>query len=304
DLTGADSTTEYFFLRVKSYPKNYENPIVLRRVSLDTAAKTTNIVLSVRNPSITRTLDVVDVVDEVPSPLAATENDVLFQDVIGSYLSDAPLTLAWRFLQLEPEGKRSVTYQLKTLSDDYSVYGAWTTKQVTTSRKMQLADLVTITDFRLPTLAPGSKGPASFSVFYGGLAPMQIMASLALSPEFTANPRTISNVVLAPRTTQQFDFEVTANADAAAGGYSARAVVAAMSEEVSTTMSLMVIPITFTLSQAMLGGVVALFVLLAFVALIYWRRSASEKRFYSKDRVLYANSLRRIVFGDEKTEKP
>ncbi len=286
---------EYLFLRVKSYPKNYENPIVLRRIVLDTDAKTTNVALSVRNPSL-KTIDVIDVIDAIPSPLAATQNDVVFLDKIGSYLSQNPLTLLWRLTSMEPQEKGAITYSLDMLSDDYSVYGTWYTKQISTSRNVLLSNLVTITDFSIQSMKlPATKSKAGFRVFYGGLAPLQVSAAISVPSGFKVNPQTISNVVLAPRTPQEFEFEITADDGVNPGAYSTRAVIMSLNEQVSLAGTILVLPSDFAVGTAVLALVL---IALAAAAFLFWRKK--RESYYNRNRFTYGQSLRRIVFGEEK----
>jgi hypothetical protein len=299
--TGEEVTTEYFFLRVKRYPSDYANPIVLRRVSLDLQANSTNVVLSVRNPSA-NAISVVDVIDAIPSPLAATQNDIVFLDKIGSYLSTEPLTLVWRLTNMEPQERSVITYDIKLLSDDYSVYGTWWTKQVATSPKVRLSDLVTITDFNIQSLTPGGTSKASFTAFYGGLAPLEITAFLVLSPGLKPHPQTISHVILPPHSAAQFEFEVTADEKIAVGSYAARAAVTAMNEEVSSISAVMILPSGFEggLNYFLIIAVVITVVLATVIAWFVRRRRG--KPFYDRERVNYATSLRKIIVeeGEEK----
>ncbi|MEM0475763.1 MAG: hypothetical protein QW343_03140 [Candidatus Norongarragalinales archaeon] len=295
EITQDEIATEFFFLRVKNYPKNYENPFVMRRISLDLKTNSSDIVLSVRNPS-KRVIDVIDVLDAIPSPLAATQNDVLFLDKIGSFLSFEPLTLAWRLTNVEPEEKSVLSYSVKTLSRDYSVYGTWYAKQIATTRQVRLSDLVTITEFNIQNIEAGGRSKASFTVFYGGLAPILVTASLALPAQFKSTPQSFANVVLAPRTTQEFDFQIEADERTDLGAYSARAIVNALNDEVVSVGAIMVLPRGFALA---FSPYLVLALLAAIIILALFVQCRREKTFYNRERIAYGNSLRRIIFGKE-----
>jgi hypothetical protein len=117
----------YFVVRVKSYPDNYAAPEFYRKVDLDFINNKSSISVTVKNDAKPHTR--VDVYENIPKEIADNVNKVDFTTSPASIVQADP-TVMFSMNDLLPEEKRSISYVVNNVIDQYEPYVYWPIEQV------------------------------------------------------------------------------------------------------------------------------------------------------------------------------
>jgi len=201
-------TIEYMVLRVKSFPREYPYPVVLRHIRIDRLARETTVALNVRNLG-TKAIPVVNVYESIPTLMDVTSQDIRFLDKPGEIIQERPLKVRWEFLNLNPNEIAYATYVLPLVLPTYSTYVDWQTDQVAvTQEKLRLLEFVEVKGLFAPELFEGEEGEVAVDVFYSGIQPLHVQAALEVPVDFELQPLEIQKPLL-PRGITRFGFRVT-----------------------------------------------------------------------------------------------
>jgi len=203
--TDSGVASEFMAIRVKS---KSQSPIVTKTIFLDRNQRSTLVKIQVENPSdflIPKVL----VEEEIPQALATDENKLRFLDKPGTITNAAPLTVSWTFTDILPKETATISYQINTLLGEYSTYAYWPIKQVVIPAEITFESLVRLVELHAPTFAPGEEKEITVRIYYTGLEPLPISASLSLPESFQINPITIERT-LQPASFSNFVFKVKA----------------------------------------------------------------------------------------------
>ncbi|VVB67987.1 Uncharacterised protein [Candidatus Norongarragalina meridionalis] len=200
-------TVDYIILRVKEVPAGYQNPVTSKTVYVDDNSGTTQVRLSVFNPS-RKTVERIRIFDTVPSSIATDPSQITFSEKVGVVASPAPLELAWEFTQLQPNERVTVAYVINSMLTDYSSY-ATSSVQTATFNTEKARGLLQVQEFRIPVMQVGKTSQVTAVLFYGGMDSATVTASLELPISgFKVEPDS-RQLFLVPRTTTRVTFDVT-----------------------------------------------------------------------------------------------
>ncbi|MEM4255271.1 MAG: hypothetical protein QXR53_02990 [Candidatus Norongarragalinales archaeon] len=203
--TDSGVASEFMAIRVK--PK-IQSPIATKTIFLDRNQRFTLVKIQVENPS-DQLIPKVLVEEEIPRALATEESKLRFLDKPGVVTNDAPLSVAWTFSDILPQETDTISYQINTLLGEYSTYAYWPIKQVVIPDEVSFESLVRLVELHSPTFAPGEEKEVTARIYYTGLDPLPISASLSLPESFQVTPSAIERT-LQPASFQNFVFKVKA----------------------------------------------------------------------------------------------
>ncbi len=201
-------STEFMIVRVKSYPRNYPYPVLLRSVRLDRLAHETTVALNIHNLG-TKPIPVIVVKEELPEGIEVEKDGIEFLDKPGSVTSTRPVQIEWKFTELQPNEIGYATYSLPVVLEEYSEYVYWVNTQTSVPQKEStLLELIEIKQIFVPDLFEGEPGEVTADLFYAGLQPADVSASLEAPLDFAVEPQTAFGT-LAPRGVTRIKFSVT-----------------------------------------------------------------------------------------------
>ncbi|MBI5253551.1 MAG: hypothetical protein HY930_04030, partial [Euryarchaeota archaeon] len=217
NLEGDTPAENFFFLRVKSYPSEYEKPAVTRIVEIDRSESKTLVSIKVENSG--RFVDALEVVENIPEELAHTADQINFTAPPPEILEPDPV-VKWVFGNLEQYETRRVSYEVPKVLDEYSPYVYWPVGQVNIFyvKKKDLAVPLRVQEINIPTLIPGRAGNISVNLMNFETMPLTITAKFELPAGWSLYPEEITTS-LPPRTLSTLNFAVTPSSDTAPGAY-------------------------------------------------------------------------------------
>ncbi|MEW6328601.1 MAG: NEW3 domain-containing protein [Candidatus Micrarchaeota archaeon] len=296
--------SDYMVLRVKSYEEGYAKPVVLKSVRVDDAAEETLISLDIKNPSQNR-IKVLTVKETIP-PDFGGDAEVSFKDKRGMITEvDGARVVSWEFSDVAPGEEVHVSYSVSGVLNDYATYAGWHVRQVSVSERINIADLVRISDLTAQRITAGKEGEVKASIIYTGTDSLSANVMLEVPGGFEVDPGTISTALI-PRGQVNMKFRVKVPETESAGTHLIRLVVFGDKFQVSETSTLIIEKVRAEPPQPFLTlpalrmehalvFVVVFVVVLGVLAAI--RRRGRGPRF-EIERLKYLRNIKRTITGE------
>jgi len=187
------SSQDFLALRVKNYPESYDKPIATKTIKINEEEKKTEVSIDVKNPSKNR-MKLVTLEEKIPSPFAS--ESVEFMDKQGSLSElEGEKFIAWEFSDLAPLEVAHLSYTLGDFLTEYSTYVNWHISQITTTEKIELADLIKIIDITTQ-VHDVEFADVTASVLYIGVEPINVTMLLEVPEGFRVEPTTVTALLL------------------------------------------------------------------------------------------------------------
>lgn len=301
-MAGGTSTEDFLALRVKNYPGNYEEPIATKTITIDQENQQTTVSIDIKNPS-QNTMKYVALEEEIP--LAFDGESIQFLDKPGTISEvDGSRFVTWEFEDLAPQEEVHFSYTISGILTDYSTYDNWYIYQITTTEKIQLADLVKIEDLTTTVAPDGASANVTASVLYAGVSPINVTMLLEAPEGFGVKPTTITTTLI-PAAMEYAEFSLTIPQTSEETHLLQFVVLGDNFSVYSTTPIVVTKPATTPsfsiLSVLSLEQVVAVSSFIAAVvvvsALSYRRIRTGSKSEYSQERLDYMKSIKKMVTG-------
>ena len=117
----------FFILRVRQFTPGQEQPIITRIVDIDRELGKTKVELIVNNPE--KNYTAVEVIENIPKELANTSDLIEFATPPTEILRKDPL-VQWSFLNLLAGEKRTISYSVSKILEEFTKYIYWPLEQV------------------------------------------------------------------------------------------------------------------------------------------------------------------------------
>ena len=296
--------SDYMVLRVKSYEEGHAKPVVLKTVRIDESAGETQVFLDVKNPSQNR-IKVLTVKETILEDFGG-DADISFKDKKGTLTEvDGARVVSWEFSDVAPGEEVHVSYSVSGVLSDYAAYAGWYVRQIAVSERINLADLVQITDISTQKMSTGGEAEVRASIIYLGVDRMNANIVLEVPSGFEVDPGMISTMLI-PRGKVNVKFKVRAPETESAGTRLVRLVVFGDTFQVSETSTLIIEKERGTPAQPFLTlpsvrieyvllFVVVFLIVLGVLAAI--KRRGGRPRF-EIERLKYLRNIKRAAVGE------
>jgi len=191
---GGANSTDFLALRVKGYPKDYDQPIALKTIRINEKESKTMVSIDLTNPS-QNNMGVVQLQERIPS--SVTDEQIEFLDKQGKISEvNGAKVITWEFNNIHPKETFYISYNIKDFLTDYSTYMNWHISQILVTEKQSTAELVKILDLTSSAIDENGQGQVTASVLYVGNDPMQVTILLEAPSDFTVEPATLTKVLI------------------------------------------------------------------------------------------------------------
>lgn len=205
DATGEANSTDFLALRVKDYPKDYNQPIALKTISIDEGAKETIVSIDVKNPS-NDIMNVIQLQERIP--YSVNDEQIEFLDKHGKITTlNGEKTIVWEFTNVHPKETFHISYNIKNFLTDYSTYMNWHILQILVTSQQSSADLVKILELTSTIINRSGSGEVSASVLYVGNDPEEVTILLEVPQGFNVEPNTITRTLI-PKAVTSVNFKL------------------------------------------------------------------------------------------------
>ncbi len=296
--------SDYMVLRVKSYEEGHAKPVVLKSVSIDETTGETLVSLDVKNPSQNR-IKVLTVKETILDDFGRNA-EVSFKDKRGVMTEvDGARVVSWDFSDVAPGEEVHISYSVSGVLNDYAEYAGWHVRQIAVSERVNLADLVQISDLTTQKMVAGNEGDVKASITYLGTDRLNANIVLEVPSGFEVDPATISTDLI-PRGKINVKFRIKVPETEGAGTRLVRLVVFGDTFQVSDTGTLIIekareeAPQPFLTLPGIKAEHALLFVVvfvIVFGVLARLRRRRGGPRF-EVERLKYLRNIKRTVVGE------
>jgi hypothetical protein len=217
-LKNANVEAENFFVvRVRHVPADYDKPIVSRQVDIDMENGKTNVDIVVSNPY--REFERIDVVESIPKELANSTEYVDFVTKPNEVVRKDPIVM-WSITGMAVGDTRTISYSVQKVLDEFTPYIYWPLRQLNIISPVAPSSLK-LTGFTLPYFTAGTSSAISFKVKNMDTAQHNFTLEMELPVGWKMEPEMIKETI-GPGEEKEFKMIVTPAADATAGRYMAR----------------------------------------------------------------------------------
>jgi hypothetical protein len=208
---------DFFVLRIRLVPADYDKPIVTRQVIIDKEVGKTDVNIIVSNPY--RNYTRVDVTEDIPKELANSTDYVTFGTAPTEVLRKDPIIM-WSITGMAAGDTRNISYSVAKVLEEYTPYIYWPLRQLDVISPTAPSTLK-LTGFTLPYFTPGTSSAISFKVKNMDTAQHNFTLEMELPVDWKMEPEMIKETI-GPGGEREFKMIVTPAADAKAGRYMVR----------------------------------------------------------------------------------
>jgi len=292
-------SSDFMTVRVRNAGGERPTPIVLKTIDVDRVNGKTMVNIELRNPTQKK---IERIIYEEAVPEGLEDDQITFVNKLGKIKQvEGRKTLQWEVPELLSNERIEISYTIDGVLDEYSPYVNWYAYGLEISSRINLADVVQIIDLKSTTMEAGGTGQVTATVLYVGEEPMHVTMSLEAPAGFTVEPNYLT-VNLQPRNTFTIRFDVGVPENVQESQL-VRFLLYTDDGQVSARLPIVIMPTMTTPAQAAaltikpmdvaIGGLLA--IALIFAYMFYRRREEGGGVSFSKERLDYARSLKRLV---------
>ncbi len=209
----------FFILRVKSIPPDYDKPIVSRFVTIDRESKKTNVDIVVSNQY--REFDRIDVIESIPKDIATSTEFVNFKTLPTEIVRKDPIVL-WSILGMEKGEEKTISYSVSKILDEFTQYVYWPLKQLNLV-SASVPKNFRLVNFNMPRFYPGKTSTIYFIVQNPDTVPHNFTFSMEVPPSWRIEPSSIEETIEAGEE-RELHVQVSVPPEESAGKYMIRTV--------------------------------------------------------------------------------
>jgi parallel beta-helix repeat protein len=243
----------FFFVRVRQVPADYDKPIVTRQVSIDRESNQTSVDIVVSNPY--RGFERIDVVESIPKELANSTEYVDFVTKPSEIVRKDPIVM-WSITGMAAGDTRTISYSMKKVLDEFTPYIYWPLRQLNVISPTAPSTMK-LTGFALPYFTPGTASTLTFKVKNTDTVAHNFTFEMELPIGWKMQPESIKHP-MGPGGEEEFKITVIPPMDAAVGRSMVRAAFGwdgtYVVKEYAAEVNVFVIPL-------LLAAVLAMFVM-------------------------------------------
>jgi hypothetical protein len=154
------TSNTFFILRVRP-SATFDRPVFYRNVEIDRNQNKTNIQILVENPS-QNNYDAIEVVENIPKTLSGSSDEIQFNTEPSEIIIKDPL-VQWRMLNFSSNESRTISFTIKKVVEDFSVYIFNPLEQVNLIKET-IPRGIRITNFYQPELVQGESSAFEFEL--------------------------------------------------------------------------------------------------------------------------------------------
>lgn len=192
-----------------------DRPYMAREAQIDLKRNKTIITLTVENKA-NRKASYLQIYEEINKKLAFDTKSINFVTQPAKIIKDDPL-IRWDFEELLPNERRTITYELDTVSTDYRDFTNWPSPQLVYGFDIP-SERITLTNVEIPIIYRGEEKKISFSLFNTGATSEKVDVDILATNDFKITPNAFSLYVPA-RESVPFVFAIKPNSEVPVGTY-------------------------------------------------------------------------------------
>ncbi|RLG20128.1 hypothetical protein DRN67_00805 [Candidatus Micrarchaeota archaeon] len=296
-------SSDFMVVRVKNAGGERPAPVVLRTVEVDRVNRKTTVNVAIRN-SAQKKIERLMFEDTVPQELEGEQ--VAFMDKPGEIKQiEGRKALLWEVPELLSNEELKLSYTIDGVLSEYSPYVNWYAYSIEIAKRVDLSELVLITDLSAAAIKPGEKGQVSASMLYVGEEPLEVSMTLEAPAGFIVEPNYLL-VTLQPRSAFTARFDLTVPEDALESQL-VRLLVFTDDGQVSARLPIVVLQpaeapppsaALISLKPADVTMLGLLIIALVVGYLLYNRRRDGGGASFNEERLEYARSLKKLMKAD------
>jgi len=209
--------TSFFILRVKSFTKQEDKPIVERIVEIDRSEEKTNVELNVYNPLIV--WKSAEVVEYVPKEIANSTALIEFNTTPSKIIQSDPI-VSWEMIDMAVGETRKIRYSVSNILEEFTSYIYWPFREINLVKSNPVSGLEII-GLKIPMLYSGTSSIATLTIRNLDKSSHNFGFELKIPSDWKSEPKNISAIINGGET-RQFGFSIILPEKTIPGYYAVR----------------------------------------------------------------------------------